>query len=166
MTTPTQKLLSIAMGAVVLTSSIVTIFNQTQPSLAETRMAAMMAKPLASELQGKPVVVDIYASWCGGCKNIASTLATLKQRYQGKVNFVVFDVTDRTTTQAAEARAQQLGLAEFLASNKSQTSTVAIIDPKTGKILRQFRNNPNSKDYMAILDTEIAQMGKMDRMGK
>jgi thiol-disulfide isomerase/thioredoxin len=34
---------------------------------------------LASELQGKPVVVDIYASWCAACKNIAPTLSQLKQ---------------------------------------------------------------------------------------
>jgi thiol-disulfide isomerase/thioredoxin len=27
--------------------------------------------PLARQLQGKPVVVDIYASWCPACKNIA-----------------------------------------------------------------------------------------------
>ncbi|MGF1540413.1 MAG: thioredoxin domain-containing protein, partial [Pleurocapsa sp.] len=26
---------------------------------------------LAQQLQGKPVVVDIYASWCSACKNIA-----------------------------------------------------------------------------------------------
>lgn len=30
---------------------------------------------LAKELQGKPVVVDIYATWCPGCKNIALTIS-------------------------------------------------------------------------------------------
>jgi thiol-disulfide isomerase/thioredoxin len=34
-------------------------------------------KPLAKQLQGKPVVVDIYASWCGGCKNIVPLLLAL-----------------------------------------------------------------------------------------
>jgi thiol-disulfide isomerase/thioredoxin len=30
---------------------------------------------LAKQLQGKPVVVDIYASWCPACKNIAPTFS-------------------------------------------------------------------------------------------
>jgi thiol-disulfide isomerase/thioredoxin len=43
--------------------------------------AAKMAKgALAPQLQGKPVVVDIYATWCSGCKNIAPTLSDLKTR--------------------------------------------------------------------------------------
>ena len=44
---------------------------------------------LAQQLQGKPVVVDVYASWCSACKNIAPTLSQLKQKYAGAVNFVV-----------------------------------------------------------------------------
>lgn len=126
----------------------------------EVPIAGAMAKPLARELQDKPVVVDIYASWCPGCKNIAPTLSRLKQQYQDKAHFVVFDVTDRSTTQMSEAKARQLGLSEFLAANKAQTSTVAIIDPATGKVLRQFRNNPDQGDYTAVLDAAIAQMKK------
>lgn len=124
------------------------------------RIAGAMAKPLAQQLQGKPVVVDIYASWCPGCKNIAPTLSSLKQQYQGKANFVVFDVSDRETTRMAEAKAKQLGLSEFLMANKTQTSMVAIIDPATGKVLKQFRNNPNQNDYVAVLNPAIAQMKK------
>lgn len=134
-----------------------------KPELSATqpvRIARAMAKPLSRQLQGRPVVVDIYATWCPGCKNIAPTLSSLKQQYQGKAHFVVFDVTDRTTTQMAEEKAKQLGLSEFLMANKSQTSLVAIIDPATGKVLRQFRNNPNKGDYMSVLDTAIAQMSK------
>ncbi|MBW4551397.1 MAG: redoxin family protein [Aphanocapsa sp. GSE-SYN-MK-11-07L] len=124
------------------------------------RIAGAMAKPLAQKLQGKPVVVDIYASWCPGCKNIAPTLSNLKQQYQGKANFVVFDVSDRETTQMAEAKAKQLGLSDFLMANKTQTSMVAIIDPATGKVLKQFRNNPNQEDYVAVLNRAIAQIQK------
>jgi len=60
----------------------------------------------------------------------------------------------------AEAKAKQLGLSEFLMANKTQTSMVAIIDPATGKVLKQFRNNPNQGDYVGVLDPAIAQMSK------
>ena len=101
---------------------------------------------LAKQLQGKPVIVDIYASWCPACKNIAPTLSQLKQQYGNKANFVVLDVSDRRTTQASMKTAAALGLTSFLNANKSQTGTIAIIDPASGKVVKQFRNNPELAD--------------------
>lgn len=115
-----------------------------------------LGAPLARELQGKPVVVDVYASWCPGCKNIASTLATLRDEYRGKANFVVLDVTDRATTAQAEEQARKLGLGKFFEANKASTSTVAIIDPATGNVLAQYQNNADKSSYTAILDRAIA----------
>jgi thiol-disulfide isomerase/thioredoxin len=119
---------------------------------------AMESGRLAKELQGKPVVVDIYATWCPGCQSIKSTLSTLKTEYSGKVNFVVFDVTDKKTTEAAQAKAKKLGLSDFFVQNKSKTSTVAIINPSTGKTLKVYQANPNLADYKAVLNPAIAQI--------
>lgn len=116
---------------------------------------ASVGGPLAQKLQGKPVVVDIYASWCPACKNIAPTISQLKEQYAGKVEFVVLDVSDKSTTAAAEATAQELGLSKFLAENKSQTGSLAIVDPATGKILAQYRNNPDKTAYTQILDKAL-----------
>jgi thiol-disulfide isomerase/thioredoxin len=114
---------------------------------------------LAKQLQGKPVVVDIYASWCPACKNIAPTLSQLNQKYSNKANFVVLDVSDRQTTAASMKLAAKLGLTKFLNDNKSQTGTIAIIDPASGAIKKQFRNNADLAAYTAVLDSSIAQMG-------
>jgi thiol-disulfide isomerase/thioredoxin len=119
--------------------------------------AQSVGGPLAEELQGKPVVVDVFATWCAGCKNIAPTLSQLKQQYGDRVNFVVLDVTDNATLQETEAKAEQLGLGQFLETTKSKTSTVAIVDPATGKILAMFKNNPNPDDYTKILDTALTE---------
>ncbi len=113
--------------------------------------------PLAQQLQGKPVVVDIYASWCSACKNIAPTLSQLEQQYAGKVEFVVLDVTDKATTDKAVAKAKELGLSDFLAANKAQTGSLTIVDPATGQILAQHRNNTNLADYTTVLDTALKQ---------
>ena len=115
--------------------------------------AATIGGPLAKELQGKPAVVDVYATWCPACKAIAPTLSSLKEEYKGKVNFVVLDVTDRSATNQAHAAAQKLGLAKFLEANKSATGTVAVIDPATGEIISQFRGNTNKEDYVASIKT-------------
>ena len=60
-----------------------------------------------------------------------------KKEYEGKVEFVVLDVSDKFTTAAVEAIAQELGLSKFLAENKTQTGSLTIVDPATGKILAQ-----------------------------
>lgn len=154
--------LSLGIGslATILSLSAALVAMPNISTAREIQVASATEGALAKELQGKPVVVDIYATWCPGCKNIAPTLSQIKQQYKNTAHFVVFDVSDKSTTQASQAKAKKLGLSEFFAANKSQTSTVAIIDPATGKILKQFRNNPNQKDYTTVLDTAIAQMQK------
>ncbi|MTJ08858.1 thioredoxin domain-containing protein [Anabaena sp. UHCC 0204] len=119
--------------------------------------AKSLGTPLAKQLQDKPVLVDVFASWCSACKNIAPTLSQLEKDYNGKVHFVVLDVSDKSTTAQAEAKAKELGLSEFLAANKSQTGMLTIIDPVTGKVLAQHRNNPNLEDYKTVLDVALAK---------
>jgi thiol-disulfide isomerase/thioredoxin len=121
-------------------------------------MLAQARPALARELQGKPVVVDIYASWCPACQNIAPTLSKVKQQYAGKANFIVFDVSNRGSSRSAQAQAKQLGLESFFQSNKSQTSLVAIIDPKTGAVIQEFRGNGEFRDYQAALNQAIKQV--------
>jgi thiol-disulfide isomerase/thioredoxin len=143
---------SVSISATEAQSSITKI-AQTNPCAAK---ANSVGGPLAKELQGKPVLVDVFATWCAGCKNIAPTLSQLKREYSGKVNFVVLDVTDKAKLKETKVMAQRLGLGKFLEANKSQTSTVAIVDPTTGNILALYKNNSNKADYTKILETALA----------
>ena len=126
----------------------------------QQKLSARTENALARQLQGKPVVVDIYASWCPACRNIAPTLSQLKQKYKNKVNFVVLDVRDRESVGDSNRMAKNLGLSQFFNAHKAQTSTVAIIDPRTGKILKQFRNNADLVEYTTILDRAITDISK------
>ncbi|MEA5490318.1 MULTISPECIES: thioredoxin domain-containing protein [Pseudanabaena] len=131
--------------------------KKADPCAAKSASAASIGGPLAQKLQGKPVVVDVYASWCSACKNIAPTVSDLKKEYEGKVEFVVLDVSDKSTTAAAEATAQELGLSKFLAENKTQTGSLTIVDPATGKILAQHRNNADKMAYTKVLDAALTK---------
>jgi thiol-disulfide isomerase/thioredoxin len=124
---------------------------------AATSIASSTTGPLAKQLQGKPVVVDIYASWCPACRNIAPTLSGLRQQYANRVHFVVLDVSDKAKVEASMATAQKLGLAAFFAANKTQTGLVAIIDPSTGKIITQHRNNATASAYTSVLNKALAK---------
>jgi thiol-disulfide isomerase/thioredoxin len=135
------------------TSSTVETASKTNPCASKSQTASKTGvKALAAELQGKPVVVDIYASWCPSCKNIAPTISALKKEYSSKANFVVFDVSDQATTAKSLARAKELGLEEFFTKNKSNTSLVAIMDPSDSSILLEKQNTADAATYKAILD--------------
>ncbi|MDJ0615713.1 MAG: thioredoxin family protein [Calothrix sp. MO_192.B10] len=144
------------------TDTVANNANQAQENPAQTTSAktAQNVQPLAQELQGKPVVVDIFATWCAGCRKIKPTLEAIKKDYADTANFVVLDVTDKGTTQAAEAKAKQLGLEDFFKTHKSKTATVGILDPGTGKVLKLFQKNPNQGDYVAVLDSAIKNIKK------
>jgi len=58
-------------------------------------------RELLTSLKGKPVVVNVWASWCGPCTKEAPSLAQVSKQYAGRVQFVGVDIED----QLAPARA-------------------------------------------------------------
>ena len=126
--------------------------------VATTSGASSANQALAQQLQGKPVVVDIYSDSCSGCKKIKPTLEALKKEYGSKAHFVVFDVTDKATTEESEAKAKELGLEDVFAKYKAKTATVAVMNPETGEVVELFQKNKNKADYVAALDTTTQQI--------
>lgn len=150
-----SALAAVSMPAIA--NSTVAGHQQTWQANASTNNLGSVGGPLAQELHGKPVVVDVFATWCAGCKNIEGTLSQLRRDYGDTVNFIVLDVTDRAKVRETTVKAEALGLGQFLEDTKSKTSTVAIIDPATGNILAMYKNNPNLNDYTSVLDAAIAE---------
>jgi thiol-disulfide isomerase/thioredoxin len=116
---------------------------------------AQPSNRLATELQGKPVVVKIHADWCRACRTIAPIIREMQQQYNGRVNFVVFDITNQSTIKASEARARELGLDDFFAANKTRNATVAFINPENSQVLKEFTKNTNRADYTKAIDSAI-----------
>lgn len=54
-------------------------------SITHVTDATFHAEVIESEL---PVLVDIWAAWCGPCKAIAPILDTLAEEYAGRVKVV------------------------------------------------------------------------------
>jgi cytochrome c biogenesis protein CcmG, thiol:disulfide interchange protein DsbE len=52
-------------------------------------------RQLLAGLHGKPVVVNIWASWCGPCIFEAPELGTVADAYKGQVQFLGVDIEDQ-----------------------------------------------------------------------
>ncbi len=152
-----RKLTTILLGLILGNLMTLELAAQatTQPISSAQAPTMTIAQALSKKYQGKPIVVEIYASWCPACKNVAPTVAQLKKEYAGKANFLVLDVSNQSATSRSKSAAQQAGLSQFFSQNISQTGLVAIIDPATGNILAQHRNNSDKSDYTSVLDAAI-----------
>jgi thiol-disulfide isomerase/thioredoxin len=117
------------------------------------------AQPTNAAVRQQPqlVVARIHADWCSKCRALAPVMTSLQQRYQN-IQFVTFDVTNRSTLQAAQARARELKLTSFLDANKSRPSTVALINSVNGQTVKQFFNNNNQQEYVNSINGAIAQI--------
>jgi thiol-disulfide isomerase/thioredoxin len=115
---------------------------------------------LSPSLQGKPVVARIHADWCPACKATQSTIDAVKAKYGDKIAFVQFDVTDGRTSAAAAADAKRLGLDGFFEANKTKTSTVAVLNPKTGAVIATFYADTNAADYENAIQRAASQIRK------
>ena len=98
----------------------------------------------------KVMVVEIFASWCPGCKNIQPTLDQIAKEIPD-INFVQLDVSTPSKAQESAKKAKELKIYYFYKANKSKTSTVAVIVPSSGEIVTIFQNNNEVNDYKTAI---------------
>jgi thiol-disulfide isomerase/thioredoxin len=64
-------------------------------------------RQLLSSLQGSPVVVNVWASWCAPCIQEAPELAKAAHDYKGRIQFIGIDIQDHLA--AARTFIQRFG---------------------------------------------------------
>ena len=112
--------------------------------------AMMKDDEMAMKDDHRPIVAIIAADWCPYCKRIDPVVKDVMSSYSEKLHFVVFDVTNETTSAAAKDTAEKLGMSDFFKEYKGKTSTVAVL--KDNKVVYKTSNNGNKEDYVKAFD--------------
>jgi thiol-disulfide isomerase/thioredoxin len=63
-----------------------------------------LLKSTLQSMQGKPVVVNFWATWCAPCKKEMPHIVAAAKRYEGKVGFLGVNVQDDAEAAAAFAK--------------------------------------------------------------
>lgn len=103
----------------------------------------------------KPIVVRIEASWCPACRASQATFDRIRSQYAGKAQFVVLDVSDAKSAAESEALAKRLGIQNFFDNNKTATSLVATINPRTHAVVGTVYNDTNLSDYQRLIASAL-----------
>jgi thiol-disulfide isomerase/thioredoxin len=108
----------------------------------------------------RPLVAVIRADWCPACKKIEPFMKELMKEYNGRLNFVIFDVTNEAKVKESEMTAAKHGLTEFFKAYKEKTSTIVIFDGKQKQLFKTDHNYDRDA-YIKAFDKAIAQPGMM-----
>ncbi len=58
------------------------------------RSAVARGEVSVADLAGRPTIVNVFASWCGPCKDEAPLLSAAARAYAGRIQFVALDYHD------------------------------------------------------------------------
>ena len=100
-----------------------------------------------SELRGKPLIINVWASWCGPCRAEMGSLERLSRRFNGKqFNIIGVSTDDHASAAAAFLRQskvtfdnyhdRKLLLESMLGAN---TIPLTVLVDARGRVLRKVR---------------------------
>ncbi len=106
-------------------------------SIVTSQILDFMVSPpvVKSEL---PVVIDLWAPWCGPCRRLAPVVEQLAQEYAGRVDFYKVNVDDNPMT-AMAFRAQSIPMLVFISPEGTRINAVVGLQPI--ETLRQIIND-------------------------
>lgn len=120
-----------------------------------------------SELRGKPLIINVWASWCGPCRAEMGSLERLSRRFGGK-QFNIIGISTDDHADAAAAFLTQLNVTfdnyhdrDLLLESMLGASTIpltVLVDAR-GRVLRKVRGSKqwDSPDALELIGKAFRQ---------
>ncbi len=114
--------------------------------LPDIKIETLDGKPasLAAYIGKEPMLIEIWATWCSSCEQLAPKILAAKKKYEGKVRFIGLAVSFNQSPQRVKLHMEKHGFdIETYYDRKGEadgvygvkaTSTVIAVD-KSGKIV-------------------------------
>ncbi len=117
------------------------------------------------DFAGKPLYIDLWATWCGPCRAEIPYLDKIKEQYKDKpVNFVSLDVYDQKPKWEQMVKAQKLSGWQLINTDRNMPFLKKyvvdgiprfILLDKNGKIIDADAPRPSDKRLISLLDKTI-----------
>jgi thiol-disulfide isomerase/thioredoxin len=104
----------------------------------------------------RPYVVKLHAQWCPVCMLTKGAWSQIAERYAGRVNLLVVDVTNEETAAASRQEAQRLGLERFFDEHSGITGAVAVVDGRSNEVAAFLPGRLALADYARAIDASLA----------
>ncbi len=118
------------------------------------------------DFAGKPLYIDLWATWCGPCRAEIPFLEKIKEQYKDKpINFVSFDVYDDKAKWEQMVKQQKMSGWQLINTDKNLPFLKKyvvdgiprfILIDKDGKIVNADAPRPSDKSLIPLLDKTIA----------
>jgi thiol-disulfide isomerase/thioredoxin len=122
-----------------------------------TNGAPVVAAVPAAEVSRptKPFVVKVHAQWCSVCMMTKGVWSQVQGSYAGRVNLVVFDITNEATTAASRAEARRLGLEAFFDEYAGSPGAIYVIDGPTKVVKAELAGDRDLAPYRTAIDAAL-----------
>jgi len=141
--------------AVCLTTALSTVAYAITPGeveigsyLREAKLQGLSGKSKRfSDFKGKPLIINVWASWCGPCRKEMGSLQRLARRYNGKqFNVIGISTDDDHKAAAAFIKESNVTFENFIDSNVflenmlgANTIPLTILVDDQGRVLEKAR---------------------------
>jgi thiol-disulfide isomerase/thioredoxin len=103
----------------------------------------------------RPYVIKLHAQWCPVCRVGKGAWSEIEEAYADRVNLLVLDFTNETTTEASRVEATRLGLEAFFDEYSGVTGPVAVLDGRNKKVTALVSGR-DAAPYRAAIDERLA----------
>lgn len=129
--------------------------------LPSVKLSGLLVKPAnLSDFKGKPLIINVWASWCNPCREEMSSLQSLYQQHHNQFEVIGISTDDDVNSATAFVIASKLSFKNYLDHNLqlekilgARTVPLTILVDSNGRVVKKIygtQNWSNQKTKLAI----------------